>query len=68
MFNDSSERSGSSQGRGGNTQQEARLHGIINLNLIMRETSQRRRGFHSRNEQKDLEVTAESLAIDRASQ
>ena len=66
MFDNNSERSGSSQGRGRNTQSEPHLHEKIDLTLMMRETSQRRRGFHSRNEPKDLEVTAELLAIDRA--
>ena len=61
-----SERFRSSQGRGRNTQSEPHLHEKIDLTLMMRETSQRRRGFHSRNEPKDLEVTAELLAIDRA--
>ena len=64
-MSDKISRSGSSQGRGGNIQSEPHLHEKIDLTLTMRESSQCRRGFQSRNEQKNLKVIAEFLAIDR---
>ena len=63
MPENSSEKSKSSQGRGGNTEQEPHFQKKIDLTLMVRETSQHRMGFPTSDEQKDLEVTAESSAI-----